>query len=82
VTTFTKSAFAFLAASAMASAALASTGDVGYGSINRAQADIGSLEAKISNIEVSVDTNAAFTLRDDMPLHMNGNIQFVQNQLN
>lgn len=80
MTIFTKSIIAFLASLALASTAFA--GDLGYASIKRAQADIGSLESRISNIEVSVDTNASFVGKDEITSRINGNTHLFQNRLN
>ncbi|REG85834.1 hypothetical protein [Marinomonas pollencensis] len=82
MTIYTKSIVAFLASLALASTALASAGDLGHGTIKRAQANIGSLEARISNIELSVDTNTAFITQDESTSVKNGRANLFSNILN
>ncbi|MEL0621489.1 hypothetical protein V6238_00140 [Marinomonas arenicola] len=78
--TFTKSALTFLAASSIASVALAAPGDATYGQSTRGQ--LHSLESQAKDINVSLEDNAAFTPTQKASSENSHRADFLQNELN
>ncbi|GAA0831739.1 MULTISPECIES: hypothetical protein [Marinomonas] len=78
--TFTKSALTFLAASSIASVALAAPGDATYGKETRGQTH--SLESQAQEVNVSLANNAAFDLTKKASAENSQRAEFLQNKLN
>ena len=78
--TFTKSALTFLAASSIASVALAAPGDATYGKSLRGQ--VHSLESQSKEVNVSLEDNAAFAPTIKASSENSQRADFLQNKLN
>ncbi|MGB3385516.1 MAG: hypothetical protein WBA64_12725 [Marinomonas sp.] len=78
--TFTKSVVTFLAASSIASVALAAPGDANYGQSTRNQ--VHSLESQAQNVNVGIENNAAFAPTQKASSENSHRAEFLQNELN
>ncbi|GAA0831735.1 MULTISPECIES: hypothetical protein [Marinomonas] len=78
--TFTKSVVTFLAASSIASVALAAPGDATYGQSTRNQ--VHSLESQAQNVNVGIENNAAFAPTQKASSENSHRAEFLQNELN
>ncbi|REG85119.1 hypothetical protein [Marinomonas pollencensis] len=78
--TFTKSVATFLAASSIATVALAAPGDATYGQSTRGQ--LNSLESQAHDVNVSLEGNAAFALTQKASAENSHRAEFLQNKLN
>ncbi|REG85833.1 hypothetical protein [Marinomonas pollencensis] len=81
---FTKSALTILAASSIASVAVAAPGDSTYGKIAKAEAQIHSLESQLNSkgvaVDVNADTNAAISPSEKVA-DLNKQVRSLQSQL-
>ncbi|REG85116.1 hypothetical protein [Marinomonas pollencensis] len=78
--TFTKSALTFLAASSIASVALAAPGDATYGKSLRGETHY--LESQSQEINVGIENNAAFAPTIKASSENSHRAEFLQNKLN
>ena len=78
--TIIKSALTFLAVSSIATTAFASPGDATYGKSVRS--DVSSIEAQAQNVNVGLDTNAAYEPTIKASANNAHRAEFLQNQVN